>query len=247
MKSFFLIVAIATIFSSTLFAQTDTLYIYGPGGPQAPMEECAKLFSKKTSIPVKVTAGPEAKWIEEAKQNADIIFGGAEYMLVQFSMQHKQMLDSTTTTELYKRSAAILVRPGNPKKIHSLKDLTKRGIKLLDVNGAGQLGMWEGLAGRQNLIAGIQRNIGGSFANTSLGIEAWKKDSTYDAWITYASWHYPLKSSTTLVKLPTAQTVYRGTPIAVTTSTNQKKEAQQFITFLQSEAAHKIFIKWGWE
>ena len=28
-------------------AQTDTLYVYGPGGPQAAIEECAKIFSKK--------------------------------------------------------------------------------------------------------------------------------------------------------------------------------------------------------
>ena len=107
--------------------------------------------------------------------------------------------------------------------------------------------MWEDLAGRQNLIAGIQKNIGGTFANTVLGIEAWKADDSYDAWITFSSWHNRLKDVTTLIKIPPAQTVYRGTPVAITTITNQKKEAQQFIRFMLSDEGHAIFKKWGWE
>lgn len=225
----------------------DTLFIYGPGGPQAPMEECARVFSQKFSIPVKVTAGPENKWIEDAKQGADIIFGGADYMLTQFSLQHPGLVDSSTRTELYKRAAGILVRPGNPKKIKSFRDLAIPGIKLLDVNGAGQLGMWEDIAGKHNLIGAIQKNIARSFANTAQAIEAWKTDKSYDAWIIYSSWHYRLKDITTLVKIPPSETVYRGTPVAITTITDQKAEALKFIQFLQSTSAHKIFIKWGWE
>lgn len=203
--------------------QVDTLYVYGPGGPQAPMEECATLFRNRTGVPVKVTAGPQAGWIDQAKINADLVFGGAEYMLTQFAMQHPSMLDNSTRVSLYQRPAGIVVRPGNPKKIKSLKDLTGRGIKLLNIDGAGQLGMWEDIAGKQNLISGVQKNIGSSFANTALGIDAWKADKTFDAWITYASWHNRLKDVTALIKLPPAQTVFRGTPIAVTTITNQKE------------------------
>lgn len=172
-----------------IFAQAkDTLYIYGPGGPAAAMEECAKIFSAKNSILVKVIAGPEAKWIDEAEKNADIVFGGAEYMLTQFKLQHAGLMDCTTRKELYKRGAGILVRPGNPKKINSLKDLTKPGVKLLEITGAGQLGMWEDLAGKQNLIEGIQKNIKGAFANTALAIDAWKFDDKFDAMIIFSSW-----------------------------------------------------------
>ncbi len=241
---YLLLVAIGSVTGS---AAHDTLFVYGPGGPQAPMEECARLFSKIYSIPVKVIAGPETKWIAEAKTNADLVFGGAAYMLTQFSMQHPGMIDSSTRTELYKRAAGILVRPGNPKKIRGLRDLAKPGIRLLDVNGAGQLGMWEDLAGKLDLIAAIQKNIYRSFPNTALGIEAWKSDSTYDAWIIYASWHYRLKDVTTLVKIPKGETVYRGTPIAATTITDQKSEALKFIGFLRTKQAHDVFVKWGWE
>ena len=247
MKLKLVILTLALSFTIFARAQSDTMFVYGPGGPQAALEECAKVFSKRNSVYVKVVAGPEANWIEQAKLNAAVIFGGAEYMLTQFAMQHPGLIDSSTRTGLYKRGAAILVRPGNPKKITSLKDLIKPGIRILDVNGAGQLGMWEDLAGKQNLIVGIQKNIKKSFPNTASAIIAWKTDNSYDAIISYTSWYLRLKDVSQLIKIPPSQNVYRGTPIALTTITNQKKEAQQFIRFMLSDEGHAIFKKWGWE
>lgn len=247
MKKLLAIICLSTGALISRAQQNDTMYVYGPGGPQAAMAECATVFSKKMSVPVKVIAGPEAKWIEQAKQNADLVFGGAEYMLTQFKMQHPGLMDSTTRTELYKRAAGILVRPGNPKQIKTLKDLTKPGINILEITGAGQLGMWEDLAGKQNLIGGIQKNIKGAFANTALAIDAWKSDNKYDAVIIFASWYLRLKDVSQLIKIPVAQTVYRGTPIAITAITNKKDKAQQFIQFLKSNSGHAIFKKWGWE
>ena len=238
---------ITSMLNLPAFAQQDTLYVYGPGGPLAPMKEAAELFSRQTGTPVKVTAGPEGKWLAQARQNADLIFGGAEYMLTSFMQNNPGLVDPATRVALYRRAAAILVRPGNPKKIRSLKDLTRPGIRLLDVNGAGQLGMWEDLMGRQNLIGPYQQNIKASFANTALGIEAWKSDPGFDAWITYASWHERLKDVTGLVRIPARQTVYRGTPIAITTRTRQRAEAEKFIQFLQTKQAAALFRKWGWD
>lgn len=244
----FLITTFIVLKTTISFAQTkDTVYVYGPGGPFSAMQDCAKAFSIKTGIPVKVTGGPETKWLSEARKNADVIYGGAEYMLTQFMQSHPGIVDPETRTELYKRRAAILVRKGNPKHITGLHDLAKPGIKILDVNGAGQFGLWEDIAGKQNLIGAIQKNIGGSFANTSLGIDAWEKDKSYDAWITYASWHNNLKEITQIVELPIPERLYRGTPVAITSITKHSREARQFIQYLQSNTGHHIFKRWGWE
>jgi len=139
-RSIIIIVLMANV--AVAFAQKDTLHIYGPGGPLSAMQDCAKAFTAKTGIPVKVTGGPEPKWLSQAQADGDVIYGGAEYMLTQFMQTHPGMVDAATRVELYKRRAAILVRSGNPKQITSLKDLAKPGIKVLDVNGAGQLGLW---------------------------------------------------------------------------------------------------------
>lgn len=247
MKKHLSIAFIIALISQTAFAQTDTLYVYGPGGPLSAMQECAKVFTGTTGIPVKVTGGPESKWIAQAGQNADLIYGGAEYMLTQFIQNHPGMVDATTRVELYKRRAAILVRPGNPKHIATLKDLTKHGVHILDVNGAGQLGLWEDIAGKESLIGDIQKNIAGSFANTALAIDAWKKDSSYDAWITYASWHQNLKDITQVVELPLALRLNRGTPVALTLTSRHRQQGRQFVQVLQSARGHAIFKKWGWE
>ena len=246
MKKYIFIMFLGLI-SQAAFAQTDTLHVYGPGGPLSTMQDCAKAFTAKTGIPVKIVGGPEPKWLAKAQQNADIIYGGAEYMLAQFIQAHPGMVNVSTRVELYKRRAAILVRPGNPKHIATLKDLIKLGIHILDVNGAGQFGLWEDIAGKEDLIGGIQRNIAGSFANTALGIDAWKKDNNYDAWITYASWHQNLQAITQIVELPLSLRLYRGTPVALATNSKHSTRAKQFVQFLQSPAGHTIFKKWGWE
>ncbi|CAK6470910.1 extracellular solute-binding protein [Peribacillus simplex] len=221
--------------------------VYGPGGPLGPIKEAGELFTKETGIKIEVTAGPEEKWIDQAKQDADIIYGGSEYMLTDFMHDHPELLDEKNRTELYARSAGILVRKGNPKNIQSLEDLTKKGVKIVDVNGAGQLGLWEDLAGRKGLIPGISRNIDISVRSSAEAIDLWKANSKLDAWITYESWHYRLADVTDLVQLPEEDKLYRGTPVSITSKSENKKKAQQFIDYLKTEKSHQVFQKWGWK
>jgi accessory colonization factor AcfC len=241
------VLGISLAWAGAAAGQEKVLQVYGPGGPLGPMQECGGMFFKARGVEVKVTAGPTPKWIEAAKQNADLIFGGAEYMLTEFMLKHPDLVDPRTRTSLYIRPAGILVRPGNPKKIKSLKDLTKDGVRIVDVNGAGQLGLWEDLAGVQGLIPGIQKNIQLSVATSAEALDRWKAMPELDAWITYESWHYRLKEVTGLVRLPLAQRLYRGTPIAITTISQQRDLAQQFIDFLKTPGAHAVFQKWGWQ
>ena len=216
-------------------AQDKVLHVYGPGGPLGPMEECAQLFSKAKGVEVKVTAGPEATWLDQARKDADLIFGGAEYMLTDFILRHPEMVDPKTRTSLYVRPAGILVRKGNPKRIRSLYDLTRDGIRILDVNGAGQVGLWEDLAGPYGIIPEIQKNIALSVTSSAEAVEKWQTMPELDAWITFESWHYRLKDDTELVEMPKARKIYRGTPIAVTFNSKQKDLAQKFIGFLKSD------------
>ncbi len=136
-------------------SSAQTLHVYGPGGPAEPLKECAAAFTKQTGTAVDVTAGPEAQWLEKALQDADVLYGGAEYMLTQTALAHPGFLDEKTRVSLYAREAAVLVRPGNPRRIRRLQDLAKPGVRLLDVNGAGQLGMPEDMARTTDLIAGL--------------------------------------------------------------------------------------------
>ena len=235
------------VLSLTSIAAGQTLHVYGPGGPLAPMRECAEVYTKQTHIPVEVVAGPEDKWMTSAQGDADIIYGGAEYMLTQFEQKHPGFLQDDSRAEFYRRAIGILVRKHNPKHIRDLADLTKPGIKILDVNGAGQLGVWEDLAGRESLIGQLQKHIAVSVVSSAEGIKQWDADPSLDAWISCASWQKRLPATTDLVRLPREKTLYRGTPIAIASRSEQKTEAAAFIKCLRSEQAHSIFIQWGWE
>ena len=238
-------IALSLVLSGTGLSQT--LRMYGPGGPLAPFKECAAVFSYKENVKVEVVAGPEEQWWPEAQGDADIIYGGAEYMLTQFDQKHPGFLAAGTRSELYPRAVGILVRRNNPKHLRTLSDLARPGVAILDVNGAGQLGLWEDLAGRKNLIGPLQRNIAVSAKNSAEGIRLWNSKPELDAWITYESWHNRLEKETTLVRLPASERIYRGTPLAITSRSQMKKEAQGFITFLETPQAHAIFVKWGWK
>lgn len=228
-------------------AAAQTLHVYGPGGPATAMKECAAAFTQRTGLAVEVTAGPEPQWFEQARQDADLVYGGAEYMLTQTALAHPGFLDEASRTSLYARASAVLVRPGNPLHVKRLEDLARPGVRLLDVNGAGQMGMTEDMARSSALIANLQHNIKTSVKTSAEAVDLWQqKPQDYDAWITYASWQERLPGSQ-LVRLPRAQRVYRGTPIALTQRTSQAAPARQFVAFLQSAEGHAIFRRHGWE
>lgn len=130
--------------------------VYGPGGPAPAMQEAAKAFGATNNITVNVAAGPTPQWIDKAREDADVIFSGAENMFTDFAKALPGAFELKDAYPLYLRPAAILVRPGNPKNIRSFRDLLAPNVKLLTVAGAGQTGLWEDVAGRTGDIAMVR-------------------------------------------------------------------------------------------
>jgi accessory colonization factor AcfC len=225
----------------------DTLYVYGPGGPYGPLNEAASKFSLKNNIAVKIIAGPEPNWINAAKQNADIFFGGAEYMMDNFIQKYPDLVNTSTREGLYIRGAGMLVRPGNPKNIKLVRDMAVSGLKIMVVAGSGQTGLWEDLLAPKGFMEEVRRNIFFIADNTATAIKKWKEDPSIDVWINYASWHYRLKDVTELISIREKKNIFRGTPILISKITDQYKESLLFISFLKTDEAHAIFKKWGWE
>ena len=155
----------------TLASAGETLHVYGPGGPMPAMKEAAAAFGAAHGITVEVTAGPTPAWIEKAKADADVGFSGSETMMTDLVGAFSGQIDPGAAQPLYLRPAAILVRPGNPGHITGIKDLLKPGHCVLVVNGAGQNGMWEDVAGRLGDIASVRAfrsNIATYASNSAL-------------------------------------------------------------------------------
>ena len=234
-------------------APAETLYVYGPGGPLPAMREAAAAFGRQHGIAVSVTGGPTPQWLEKAKADADVVFSGSEHMMTDFVRALDDApageIDESTITPLYLRPAAILVRKGNPRKIRRFEDLLQPGVKVLVVQGAGQTGMWEDVAGRTGdirVVRAFRKNIGAFAPNTGEARRMWSEDASWDAWLVYNIWQVSNPDLADLVPLSARWVVYRDCGVALTAKGRQREHARQFARFLQSPAGARIFAKWGW-
>ena len=226
----------------------EPLHVYGPGGPLPAMKEAAAAFERSYGVPVDITAGPTPQWIDHAKADADLIFSGSEAMMSDFIAAMPD-IDPSTVRALYLRPAAILVRPGNPKHIGGVADLLKPGHRILVVNGAGQPGLWEDVAGRLGSIDNVRAfraNIANVAANSAQAKQAWINDKSIDAWLIWTIWQVANPTLVDQVPVEPQFATYRDTGIALTKRGEGRPEAEQFAAFLNSPQGMAIFTKWGW-
>jgi accessory colonization factor AcfC len=225
------------------------LRIYGPGGPEPAIREAARQFGAAHGIEIAVTAGPTGKWIDAAKVDADLVYSGSETMMTDFIDAMGGELVTATVTPLYLRASAILVRPGNPKRIKGFDDLLAPGVKVLIVNGAGQNGLWEDIAGRKGDMATVKKlraNIA-TYAKTSADArQAWIDDRSLDVWLTWTIWQGDDPGLAEIVAIDPQLRIYRDAGIALTRRGQGKPIANAFVQFLASPAGAAIFEKRGW-
>jgi len=154
-----------------------------------------------------------------------------------------------TVTPLYLRASAMLVRPGNPRQINSFNDMLTPGVRILIVNGAGQNGLWEDVAGRKGSIAtvkSLRANIV-TYAKTSADArQAWINDRSIDAWLTWTIWQGDDPGLAEIIAIEPELRIYRDAGIALTRRGLGKPLANEFMRFLTSPAGAVIFQKRGW-
>lgn len=234
---------------SVRMAAAETIHVYGPGGPMPAIKEAAAAFGAAHNVTVDVTAGPTPAWLEKAKGDADVIFSGSETMMTDFTGALGDRIDTSTVKPLYLRAAAILVRPGNPSRITGIKDLMKPGHRVLVVNGAGQNGLWEDVAGRLGDIDSVKAfrsNIVTYAGNSAIARQAWTKDTTLDAWLIWTIWQVSNPTLADQVAIEPEYRIYRDTAVALTKQGSQSADAKAFVAYLGSGDAAPIFAKWGW-
>lgn len=240
--------AFALLLANTATAQT--LRIYGPGGPAPAMKEAAAAFEKAGGAKVEVVAGPTPQWLPQAKVDADLIYSGSETMMTDFVVALEPQVSHRDVTPLYLRPLAMLVRPGNPRRIRAFEDLLRPGVSVLVVNGAGQNGAWEDAAGRKGDIRTVSRlrsNIAAHARNSAEAKATWVADQSIDVWLIWNIWQVASPDLADVIPIAPEYAVYRDAGIAVTTRGKEKPQAQKFVNFLQSPAGAAIFSKWGWK
>jgi accessory colonization factor AcfC len=242
-----LALTLVAVWSAPVAAQD--LHVYGPGGPEPAIREAAAEFGAAKHIRVEVTAGPTAKWLAQAKADGDVIYSGSETMMTDFLEQMAGDLLPETVTPLYLRVSAILVRPGNPKRITGFAGLLSPGLKVIVVNGAGQNGLWEDIASRKGniqTVKALRKNIVLFARNSGEAAQGWKTDPSLDAWLTWTIWQGESRGVADVIPLEPELRIYRDAGVALTRRGQAKPAAKDFAAFLASPAGARIFQKMGW-
>lgn len=206
------------------------------------------MFRREHGVAVEVTAGPTAQWQRQATADADVFFSGSENMMSDFIAQFPD-IDPATVRPLYLRPSAILVRPGNPEKIGGVKDLGRPGLRLVVVDGAGQTGLWEDVAGRLgdiDTVRAVRSNIALFAPNSGAARDAWQKDRTLDAWLIWNIWQVANPTLADVVPMEPEYRIHRDTGVALTRRGARSPHAARFAAFLESPAVAAIFARWGW-
>lgn len=230
-------------------AANGEVYVYGPGGPGPAMKEAAAVYSRATGEKVIVTAGPDSEWLGKAKQDADLIFSGSESMMTKFVRSMDGQILSSEVKPLYLRESAILVRKGNPKRIRGIRDLLRPGTKVMVVEGAGQDGLWEDIAGRTGdirMVRGLRSNIVAFAENSGKARQRWIDDPGIDAWIIWTIWQKANPTLADQVRVEPHLTIFRDTGVVLTARGKADPEAGRFARWLAGPQAASIFAKWGW-
>lgn len=229
--------------AATAQASTDSprkvLRVYGPGGPHHVLEECADLFRERHGVEIAVIRALPHELEQRLREDGDIYYGGAEYMLEQFNRRNPGVLDMDSAEKLHPRRIGIVVRKGNPLNIRGIDDLKRAEIDLLDVK-------LENMRHLHGTLPGKVGDIRHFVYTGQEGATRWLAVPEIDAWVTYKSWHVSLEADSDFIEIP-GDHALRFTPVALTHRTPHRQEAQHFITFLKSAEARQIFAEHGWD
>lgn len=245
--------ALATAPAHRRAIAAEPVRTYGPGGPAPAMRAAAQAFRQATGIAAEVTAGPTPQWAERARADADLIFSGAEYMMSDFLAQFREQVDAATVATLYLRPAALLVRKGNPRGFAGLRDLLARPpgqSRLIATQGAGQVVMWEDIAGRTGevaLVRAMRERIAFLAPNSGVALQEWRaRPEAYDAWLIWNIWQVANPDDADLVEIEEPLRIWRSTGTVLTRRGSAREEARRFAAFLAGPEGAAIFRRFGW-
>ncbi|OGP66228.1 MAG: molybdate ABC transporter substrate-binding protein [Deltaproteobacteria bacterium RBG_13_53_10] len=248
MKKLLISLVAGSLLLTATNAQTSPpgLLIFAGSASKPPTEEVAKLFRERTGMAV------------------DLVFGGSGFVLSQMKLAKKGDLyfpGSSDFMELAKKEgvvfpesekiivylvSAINVQIGNPKKIHSLKDLTREGIRVAIANPEmvcvgtyavetieKNLNPTEKERFRKNLVNYVES------CEKTANVVSLKSADAVIGWSVFQYWD-PQRIETVFLK-PEEIPRIGYIPIAISKFAQDKTRAQTFIDFLISPVGKSVF------
>lgn len=236
------------IFSSGYSQTKKSILIYAGAASKPPIEEIAEEFQKETGIKVDLIFGGSGYIMAQMKLSGkgDIYFPGSSDFM-EIAKREKLVFPETEKKVVYLVNA-INVQKGNPKKIYSLKDLCKPGIKVAIANPEGVcVGIYAVEIIEKNLSQKEKEQFKKNLVNYTESCDktasaiALKTVDAVIGWSVFQYWAPDLIESIPLSKEEIIRIGY--IPIAVSVFTKDKKTALQFINYVLSPKGKSIFQK----
>jgi accessory colonization factor AcfC len=217
------------------------------------MTAAAAAFRAASGVPVEIIAGPTSQWAERVPGEADLLYSGAEYMMDEFVVRWRDVVDPATRRTLFLRPSVLLVRKGNPRGYAGLRDLLARPpaeARILATGGAGQVALWEDVAGRSGeiaLVRAMRERIVTVAPNTGTAQREWReRPDAHDVWLVWSHWQIAAPEHADIVEIEETFRIWRAAGAVLTRRGGARPEVQRFDAFLAGPEGASAFARFGW-
>jgi len=227
-------------------AQAGTaLMVHAGAGIRPPLDELGEMFEEKTGTRVDYNYKGSGCLLADIcfSKKGDAYIPG-ELFYVEQAEERGMIAASRVVASM---CTVVIVQKGNPKKIGSLRDLARPGLRV----GIGDPeAVAVGRAANESLVkagvlGAVKKNITMTALNVvELGIGV--KLNHLDAAVVWDATAQLFKNDVERIDLPDKWRVDSPIPVAVLKFAEQPREAEAFMNFLASEEAAKVFLAHGY-
>ncbi|WP_297417506.1 molybdate ABC transporter substrate-binding protein [Thermococcus sp.] len=229
----------------------QTLTVCSGAGMIKPMNKLIKMFENETGAKVAVQYGGSSDifGVLQTTCGCDVFIPGAWYYMEQ-AMKNGYILNGTVANLTY-HIPVIAVPAGNPKGIHSLKDLTKPGVRVVlgDPKACAIGKVTKKILEKNGLWDKVKPNVV-TFAPTVNQLLIYITTGQADAaiiWEDMVTWAQS-KGKIEVVQIPPNENLIKTIPTAVTTCAKKDghlKVAEAFNAFIANHT--EVWEKWGFK
>jgi len=232
-------------------ASSGSLMIFAGAASKPPTEEAARIYKQKRGVEVQITFGGSGFVLSQMKlaRRGDVYFPGSS------DFMEKAKRDGLVFPETERIVAylipAINVQKGNPKKIESLKDLPKPGLRLAIADPESvcvgtyavevvekNLTPKERALFRKNLVTTVES------CEKTANIISLKGVDAVIGWEVFQHWD-PQRIETVFLR-PEEVPRIGYIPAAVSRFTGNRPMAEEFVNFLISPESKDVFKRHGY-
>lgn len=224
-----------------------TITVFCGSASKPAIEEAAQAFEALTGIRVYLNFSGSGTMLSQMKvsRSGDLyIPGSPDYMLM---AERNGVVETEAVKIISYLIPAILVQHGNPENIQSLSDLARPGIEV----GIGNpevvcVGLYAyEILEHNNLLTEVEANIvtHAESCSKTASLVALKSVDAILGWRVFSRWHDTID----VVYLKPEQVPRIAyIPGAISTFTEDRESAQEFLNFLVSTQGQEIFSRWGY-